>query len=99
MSHAGSPVVLYSAAPMPTPRKTRLRRPFQKARRVDPRPITGRESARDLLEHAFGAYVGRQLRTAHELMRRSIEEDCSNFLTLSRAITPPRLRQSCPIPR
>src|SRR3954453_240205 len=83
---------------MATPRKARLRKPFQKARRVDPRPITGRESARDLLEHAFGAYVGRQLRTAHELMRRSIEEDCSIFLTLSGAMTPAGLHQSCLIP-
>src|SRR5256885_715658 len=83
---------------MPTPRKTQLRKPFQKARRVDPRPITGRESARDLLDHAFGAYVGRQLRTAHELMRRSIEEDCSIFLTLSGAMTPAGLHQSCLIP-
>ena len=90
--------MLYSAAPMPTPRKTQLRKPFQKARRVDPRPITGRESARDLLEHAFGAYVGRQVRTAHELMRRSIAEDCSIFLTLSGAMTPAGLHQSCLIP-
>ncbi|HZX66520.1 MAG TPA: deoxyhypusine synthase family protein, partial [Myxococcales bacterium] len=83
---------------MPTPRKTELRKPFQKARRVDPRPITGRESARDLLDHAFGAYVGRQLRTAYELMRRSVEEDCSIFLTLSGAMTPAGLHQSCLIP-
>jgi deoxyhypusine synthase len=83
---------------MATPRKSQLRKPFQKARRVDPRPITGRESARDLLDHAFGAYVGRQLRTAHELMRRSIEEDCSIFLTLSGAMTPAGLHQSCLIP-
>src|SRR5437868_13162634 len=98
MSHAGSPVVLYSAADMPTPRKTQLRRPFQKARRVDPRPITGRESAHDLLQHAFGAYVGRQERTAYDLMRRSLEEDCSIFLTLSGAMTPAGLHQSCLIP-
>src|SRR4051812_16606530 len=83
---------------MPTPRKTELRKPFQKARRVDPRPITGRESTRDLLDHAFGAYVGRQLRTVYELMRRSVEEDCSIFLTLSGAMTPAGLHQSCLIP-
>ena len=83
---------------MPTPSKTQLRRPFQKARQVDPRPITGRESTRELLEHAFSAYVGRQLRTAYELMRRSMEEDCSIFLTLSGAMTPAGLHQSCLIP-
>ena len=68
--------------------KRQLRKPFEKARRVDPRPITGTESARDLLDHAFSAYVGRQVRTAYQLMRRSVEEDASIFLTLSGAMTP-----------
>ena len=79
-------------------KRSQLRRPFQKARTVDPRPITGRESPHDLLQHAFGAYVGRQERTAYDLMRRSLEEDCSIFLTLSGAMTPAGLHQSCLIP-
>src|SRR5262245_23565614 len=78
--------------------KRQLRKPFEKARRVDPRPITGREDARDLLDHAFSAYVGRQVRTAYQLMRRSMEEDASIFLTLSGAMTPAGLHQSCIIP-
>jgi deoxyhypusine synthase len=78
--------------------KSQLRKPFQKARRVDPHPITGRESPHELLRHAFGAYVGRQERTAYDLMRRSMEEDCSIFLTLSGAMTPAGLHQSCIIP-
>ena len=78
--------------------RSQLRKPFEKARTVDPRPITGKESPRDLLEHAFSAYVGRQERTAYELMRRSMEEDCSIFLTLSGAMTPAGLHQSCLIP-
>ncbi|MFL5312408.1 MAG: deoxyhypusine synthase family protein, partial [Myxococcales bacterium] len=78
--------------------KRQLRKPFEKARRVDPRPITGRESARDLLDHAFSAYVGRQVRTAYQLMRRSMEEEASIFLTLSGAMTPAGLHQSCLIP-
>ena len=80
------------------PTKSQLRKPFQKARTVDPRPITGREPPGDLLRNAFGAYVGRQERTAYELMRRSMEEDCSIFLTLSGAMTPAGLHQSCLIP-
>src|SRR5213075_1978914 len=80
------------------PTKSQLRKPFLRVRTVDPRPITGRESAHELLEHAFGAYVGRQERTAYQLMRRSIEEDCSIFLTLSGAMTPAGLHQSCLIP-
>jgi deoxyhypusine synthase len=81
-----------------TPSKSTLRRPFQKARTVDPKPITGQESARELLAHAFSAYVGRQERTAFELMQRSLAEDCSIFLTLSGAMTPAGLHQSCLIP-
>jgi deoxyhypusine synthase len=80
------------------PTKSQLRKPFQRARNVDPRPITGKESPHDLLQHAFGAYVGRQERTAYELMRRSMQEDCSIFLTLSGAMTPAGLHQSCLIP-
>ncbi|GAC1547173.1 MAG: deoxyhypusine synthase [Myxococcales bacterium] len=82
----------------PTTSRSQLRKPFERARRVDPRPITGKESARELLGHAFSAYVGRQERTAFELMRRSIEEDASIFLTLSGAMTPAGLHQSCIIP-
>ena len=78
--------------------KSQLRRPFQKARTVDPKPITGQETSRELLAHAFSAYVGRQERTAFELMKRSFDEDCSIFLTLSGAMTPAGLHQSCIIP-
>ena len=80
------------------PSRSKLRKPFQKARTVDPRPITGKESPREILAHAFSAYVGRQERTAFDLMRRSMEEDCSIFLTLSGAMTPAGLHQSCLIP-
>jgi deoxyhypusine synthase len=82
----------------PSTSKSRLRKPFQKARNVNPRPITGKQSARELLAYSFSAYVGRQERTAFELMRRSMEEDASIFLTLSGAMTPAGLHQSCLIP-
>jgi len=75
-----------------------IRSAYAKARAVDPRPITGKESAEELLQHAFGAYVGRQERTAYELMCRSVDEGASVFLTLSGAMTPAGLHQSCLIP-
>jgi deoxyhypusine synthase len=78
--------------------KNDLRGAYQKSRRVDPRPITGKEKPSELLEHAFSAYVGRQERTAYELMKRSVDENCSIFLTLSGAMTPAGLHQSCLIP-
>jgi deoxyhypusine synthase len=78
--------------------KKTLRGQHARSRKVDPRPITGKESPADLLEHAFGAYVGRQERTAFELMRRSMSQDCAIFMTLSGAMTPAGLHQSCLIP-
>ena len=84
---------------MPKPSQRRgLRAAYAKSRSVDPRPITGREKPAELLAHAFGAYVGRQERTAFELMQRCVAEDCSIFLTLSGAMTPAGLHQSCLIP-
>ena len=82
----------------PSNSRKNLRAHYSGARKADPRPITGKESPTELLEHAFSAYVGRQERTAFELMRRSMEEDASIFLTLSGAMTPAGLHQSCLIP-
>ena len=50
--------------------KKYLRAAYSGARKADPRPITGKETPAELLEHAFAAYVGRQERTAFELMQR-----------------------------
>ncbi len=80
-----------------TPRNPH-RRAFGRARSVSPPPITGKESPVEILERMFPAYVGRQERTAFELMRRSIEERYAVFLTLSGAMTPAGLHQSCLIP-
>lgn len=80
-------------------KRTNLRDQFTQARNVEPKPITGRETARELLDSAFPAFVGRQVRTGYELMRRSIvEDDCTVFMTLSGAMTPAGLHQSCVIP-
>ncbi len=75
-----------------------LRRRFEQARDVHPLAITGRETPHAILTERFPAYVGRQERTAYELMRRSIEQDCAVFLTFSGAMTPAGLHQSCLIP-
>ncbi|HKQ70514.1 MAG TPA: deoxyhypusine synthase family protein [Polyangiaceae bacterium] len=75
-----------------------LRRDFQGARDVKPRRITGREKPADIIEGAFPAYVGRQERTAFQLMRKCVAEEHAIFLTLSGAMTPAGLHQSCLIP-
>jgi len=75
-----------------------LRRRFDRAPDVRPRAITGKESPHEVLTERFPAYVGRQERTAYELMRRSVEQGHAIFLTFSGAMTPAGLHQSCLIP-
>ena len=78
--------------------KQSLRKGFDRARDVHPVGITGKESPSDIIEKMFPAYVGRQERTAFELMRRSSKDDVCTFLTMSGAMTPAGLHQSCIIP-
>src|SRR5580704_5999112 len=80
------------------PSKRALRKDFEKSRTVHPVGITGRERPAEILKHMFPAYVGRQERTAFELMQRSAREDTATFLTFSGAMTPAGLHQSCLIP-
>ena len=80
------------------PNGATLRRRFEQAPDVRPTAISGKESPHEILMHRFPAYVGRQERTAYELMRRSIEQDCAVFLTFSGAMTPAGLHQSSLIP-
>ncbi len=75
-----------------------LRKEFDRARDVHPVGITGKESPGDIIARMFPAYVGRQERTAFELMQRSSKDDTCTFLTMSGAMTPAGLHQSCIIP-
>jgi deoxyhypusine synthase len=78
--------------------KNSARKDFERARDVHPVGITGKESPSDVIQRMFPAYVGRQERTAFELMRRSAQDDTCTFLTMSGAMTPAGLHQSCIIP-
>ena len=80
------------------PAKSSLRKGFERSRDVHPVGITGKEAPADIIEKMFPAYVGRQERTAFELMRRSSQDDCATFMTMSGAMTPAGLHQSCIIP-
>jgi deoxyhypusine synthase len=82
----------------PGPTGSSIRKDFENARNVHPAPITGKETPREIALRMFPAYVGRQERTAYELMRRSVVEGCAVFLTFSGAMTPAGLHQSCVIP-
>jgi deoxyhypusine synthase len=78
--------------------KGNLRKGFDRAKNVHPVGITGKERPTDIIANMFNAYVGRQERTAFELMQRSSKDDCCTFLTMSGAMTPAGLHQSCVIP-
>lgn len=76
---------------------------FAQAPEVRPTAITGKERPEDLIEQAFPAFVGRQVRTAFRLMKRSTEaksgkERHTVFLTLSGAMTPAGLHRSTIVP-
>jgi deoxyhypusine synthase len=75
-----------------------FRKDFERARDVRPLAITGREPPDQILREMFPAYVGRQERTAFELMKRSVVDHAAVFLTFSGAMTPAGLHQSCIIP-
>ena len=82
---------------MNAPRQ-QVRADFGHARNVVPVAITGRETPRDIINNAFPAYVGRQERTAFELMDKAVKEGHTIFTTMSGAMTPAGLHRSCIIP-
>lgn len=60
--------------------------------------ITGNESTQQLLQTAFQAFVGRELATGYQIIRRMIAEDHTIVLSLSGAMTPAGLHTTCLIP-
>ena len=75
-----------------------MRREFDHARGVDMPGITGRERPEEIISQYFPAFVGRQERTAFELLARAIQDDYAIFLAFSGAMTPAGLHQSSLIP-
>jgi len=67
--------------------------------RIDPKPITGKESAAELIDQAFLAYNGARLREgARLLVERMLEEDVTVALSMTGALTPAGLGMSAIIP-
>lgn len=71
---------------------------FASAAEVRPHAIDGTQSIAELMAHAFPAFVGRQVRTAFELMSRCASSDHVVFCTMSGAMTPAGLHRSCLVP-
>jgi deoxyhypusine synthase len=72
---------------------------FLKGQRIDPRPITGRETAAELIEGTFLAYNAARLREACQLFtRKMLGDDVTIGLTLTGALTPAGLGMAALIP-
>ncbi len=67
-------------------------------KRVMAEPITGNETTAQLFEKAFGAYVGREVKNAYQIIKRMIAKDHTIVLAISGAMTPADLAVSCIIP-
>jgi deoxyhypusine synthase len=67
--------------------------------RINPQPITGKESAADLIDQAFLAYNGARLREGAQLLtQRMLEDDVTIGLSITGALTPAGLGMSAFIP-
>lgn len=60
--------------------------------------ITGKETTAELFDKAFGAFVGRELKTAYKIIRRMIKENHTIVLSVSGALTPADFAVSSIIP-
>jgi deoxyhypusine synthase len=67
--------------------------------RIDPRPITGKETVPELVDQAFLAYNGARLREAARLLvERVLADDVTVGLSITGALTPAGLGMSAIIP-
>src|SRR6185437_5920933 len=72
---------------------------FLRGARIDPSPITGQETAADLIDNAFLAYNAARLREACALFtQKMLEPDVTIGLTLTGALTPAGLGMAALIP-
>jgi len=66
--------------------------------KVKGEPITGKETTQELLRKSFIAFVGRELATAYEIIRRMIAENHTIVMAVSGAMTPADLGTTSLIP-
>ena len=72
---------------------------FLRGDRIEPRPITGGETAADLIDNAFLAYNAARLREACGLFtKKMLEPDVTVGMTLTGALTPAGLGMAALIP-
>jgi deoxyhypusine synthase len=75
------------------------RKDFLRGQRIDPKPITGRETIPELVDHAFLAYnAGRLAEGCRLFAERMLEDDVTVGMSLTGAMTPAGLGMSTIIP-
>jgi len=68
-------------------------------RRIDPRPLTGREPLDEVIDSAFTSYNAGRLREAAELLtRKMLDPDVTVGMSLTGALTPAGFGKSCLVP-
>ena len=68
-------------------------------RRIDPKPLTGKESLEEVISHTFTAYNAGRLREACELLvHKMLAPDSTVGMSLSGALTPAGFGKSCLVP-
>ena len=68
-------------------------------RRIDPQPLTGKESLEEVIAHSFTAYNAGRLREACELLvQKMLAPDSTVAVSLSGALTPAGFGKSCLVP-
>ena len=67
-------------------------------KKISSKSITGKETTAELFDKAFGAFVGRELKTAYKIIRRMIIENHTIVLSVSGALTPADFAVSSIIP-
>jgi deoxyhypusine synthase len=68
-------------------------------RRIDPKPLTGKESLEEVISHSFTAYNAGRLREACELLvQKMLAPDSTVAMSLSGALTPAGFGKSCLVP-
>src|SRR5207302_6381674 len=75
------------------------RKDFLRGQRIDPKPITGRETIPELVDNAFLAYnAGRLAEGCRLFAERMLEDDVTVGMSLTGAMTPAGLGMSTLIP-
>jgi deoxyhypusine synthase len=78
---------------------TKRKKDYLRGQRIDPEPITGTETAAELIENSFLAYNAGKLRDGARLfVEKMLAEDCTVGMSLAGALTPAGLGMSAVVP-